>query len=57
MDQKRCRKCKKILPTDYRYHCCEYCRNKKIDNFKKVGAGAIAIIGVALTGKRFSDKK
>lgn len=52
MNQKICKKCKKPLPEDYRYHLCEYCRNQKIEKIKKgsaivgsaVGAVAIGVI-------------
>lgn len=41
---KTCRKCGRALLVDGKQKICEHCRDNKIANIKKVGAG---IVGVA----------
>lgn len=44
---KVCKKCKRVLPENYKSKYCERCKNIGVDNFKKVGT---AILGVGVVG-------
>ena len=48
MEQKVCKKCKKVLPENYKYSKCEACRNKGAQTVKKIGAAAGAVLSVAI---------
>ena len=49
MEQKTCKKCGKILPEDYKYKCCEACRNDRVHGIKKIGKVAGSALGLAAT--------
>lgn len=49
MEIKKCRKCQRELPLDYKYNLCEYCRNKKVSNAKKIAGVAAGVIGAAVS--------
>lgn len=57
-DYKVCKSkdCQKVLPEDYKYKYCEACRNRRVDNIKKVGkavGGGLATLStVALAAVR-----
>ena len=42
---KVCKKCKRILPADYKYRYCEACRNRQVDVIKK----GIAVTAMVVT--------
>ena len=48
MEQKVCKKCKKVLPENYKYNKCEACRNKGAHTVKKIGATVGAGLSVAV---------
>ncbi len=50
MKQKVCKKCQKPLPKDCKYKYCEACRNKQVDNVKKVGKPILGVATVAVLG-------
>ena len=57
-DIRFCKKCKKVLPYDYKYNYCEACRNQKAQNvknvFKAVGAVAALVLPVVSSaGKKW----
>ena len=39
MEVKKCRRCGKVLPHDYRYPKCEYCRRVKAERTRNIGLG------------------
>ena len=41
MEEKKCKKCQRKLPMNYKYARCEHCRGKSAENVKKVGAGVL----------------
>ena len=47
MEQKTCKKCKRILPEDYKYNCCEACRNDRVHGLRKIVKVAGPVLGVA----------
>ena len=57
--EKKCKKCQKILPAEYKYKLCENCRNERIDGVKQTGkkiVGGVVVVGgiiiaVATKGK------
>lgn len=49
MKQKVCKKCKKVLPFNYKYSRCEACRNKFAQNARNAGKVAVTVISVAAT--------
>ena len=44
LNEMKCEKCGKVLPTGYKYSLCEHCRNEKADANKKAGIGIGALI-------------
>lgn len=55
MERKICKKCKKILPSDYKHHYCEACRNQHAQvvksGFKYVLAGIGCVVAIVNFGK------
>ena len=47
--EKRCKKCKKVIPDNYKYKQCEHCRNERNDKLKKVGGNLLSVGLVAIT--------
>ena len=43
VEQRRCKKCGRILPDDYKHKKCESCRNKTIETWKNIGEGALGL--------------
>lgn len=58
---RRCKKCQKPLPENYKFDKCENCRGKMIEMVKKtVISGGSALLGVGLliiTGGKIGGKK
>lgn len=58
---RRCKKCQKPLPENYKFDKCENCRGKMIETVKKtVIGGGSALLGVGLliiTGGKIGGKK
>ena len=52
MEQKRCKKCQRLLPDGYKYNYCEHCRDEQAEYFrdscKSVLGIAVMIGGAAL---------
>ena len=52
-----CKKCGKILPTEYEHKTCEACRNKNVHNLKRgvkaTGGvlGTVASVGIFIISK------
>ncbi len=46
MEEKRCKKCQRKLPMDYKHARCEYCRGRSAQCAKKVGLGVLSVVGV-----------
>ena len=40
---KRCEKCNRILPMNYKYKKCEACRNQKAHIIKIAGKGVVTL--------------
>lgn len=38
------KKCLKQLPKDYKYKCCEACRNKKTERNKTIAMGTATVV-------------
>ena len=63
MEQKKCKnkKCKRLLPEDYKYKYCENCRNKQMEQSKKLlGLVFLAggtVVSVITKGKINPNKK
>ena len=49
MEIKKCRKCQRELPSDYKYNLCENCRNREVSKFKKIGGIALGVVGAAVS--------
>ena len=47
MENRKCKKCKRALPEDYKYELCESCRNKRIDRIKTGSKVALGVLGTA----------
>ena len=46
--EKKCKKCQKILPAEYKYKLCENCRNERVYGLKEMGkkiAGGATVMG------------
>ena len=46
MEEKRCKKCQRKLPMDYKHARCEHCRGRSAQRAKKVGLGVLGAFGV-----------
>ena len=58
------KKCRKVLPKDYKHMYCEACRNKHAQTaktvFKGIGTGAATVASIAVvivTGGKINIKK
>ena len=49
MGIKKCKKCQRELPSDYKYNLCENCRNQKVSNAKKIAGIAFGVVGAAVS--------
>lgn len=60
IELKKCKKCSRVLPKDYKYNKCEHCRGKTAERVKKrvlgVG-GTIMTIGLVITHGKFWKNK
>lgn len=43
--EKKCKKCKRILPEGYKHKYCENCRNENVQVAKNVGKGILGAVG------------
>ena len=55
-EERKCKKCKKILPIDYKGDLCEACLNKRAKRDKgiiaTVGASLLTVIGVIIRRRK-----
>lgn len=49
------KECQKVLPDDYKYKCCEACRNKNAHKIKKGLMGLASSIGLTVLGYAFTS--
>lgn len=49
MEQKKCKKCQRILPDGYKHKYCENCQNEQVEHFKNNCKG-IASIAIMIAG-------
>ncbi len=52
-----CKKCNRELPEGFKKDICVHCENKRIGLLQKVGAGVVAVAGIALTVLVNNSKK
>ena len=57
MNKHVCKKCNRELPEGFKKDICEHCENKRIGLLQKVGAGVVAVAGVAVTVLVNNSKK
>ena len=48
--EKKCKKCQKILPAEYKYKLCENCRNERAKNLKDGGKAVLGVAGAIVIG-------
>ena len=57
MNKHVCKKCNRELPEGFKKDICVNCENKRIGLLQKVGAGVVAVAGLAVTMLVNNSKK